>query len=153
MGKQYGEAVLPRSAESAAHAYLAFEPSRCTECRACELACSFLHDQAFNRRRARLRVETAWPDAPRLAVCVHCAEPACVEACPVGALRRVEGRVELEADDCIGCGACQEACPEGAIFMAPGYAVVHKCDACPEAECVSVCSPRALTRVEGGDRR
>ena len=41
----------------------------------------------------------------------------CVEACPVGALKR-EKRVEFDSSKCIDCGACIAACKHKAISMA-----------------------------------
>ena len=46
--------------------------------------------------------------------CRHCLEPACVSACPVGALIKTpEGPVIYDADKCIGCRYCMIACPYG----------------------------------------
>jgi Ni,Fe-hydrogenase III small subunit/NAD-dependent dihydropyrimidine dehydrogenase PreA subunit len=39
----------------------------------------------------------------------------CVDACPTGALRVAEGRLELDIGRCIFCEECVAACPEGAI--------------------------------------
>jgi len=36
---------------------------------------------------------------------------ACKPACPIGALRLVLGRPEVNADSCNGCGLCRDACP------------------------------------------
>ncbi len=49
--------------------------------------------------------------------CMHCAEPACVSACPVAALEKVQhngqatGPVMYHAAKCIGCRYCMMACP------------------------------------------
>ena len=45
--------------------------------------------------------------------CMHCAVPACVSVCPVGALQKdpVNGIVFYEESRCIGCRYCQIACP------------------------------------------
>jgi formate dehydrogenase iron-sulfur subunit len=44
--------------------------------------------------------------------CRHCVDPACVSACPVGALRRSpQGAVTYDSDICMGCRYCLMACP------------------------------------------
>ncbi len=65
--------------------------------------------------------------------CRHCLEPACVEACIVGALQKTpEGPVIYDRDICIGCRYCMIACP----FEIPKYSwedavpYVQKCDLC-----------------------
>jgi NAD-dependent dihydropyrimidine dehydrogenase PreA subunit len=40
----------------------------------------------------------------------------CVEACPVGALKR-EKKVIVDKKKCIECGACIAACKHGAISL------------------------------------
>lgn len=46
--------------------------------------------------------------------CRHCLEPACVSACPVGALRKTElGAVVYDSAKCMGCRYCMMACPYG----------------------------------------
>ncbi|MFC2103693.1 4Fe-4S dicluster domain-containing protein [Bacteroidota bacterium] len=46
--------------------------------------------------------------------CRHCLEPACVSACPVGALHKTkEGAVIYDSDKCLGCRYCMMACPFG----------------------------------------
>ena len=43
----------------------------------------------------------------------------CVEVCPTGAIRLVDGETgryaEVRQSECRGCEVCVEACPEGAI--------------------------------------
>jgi len=46
--------------------------------------------------------------------CRHCLEPACVQACPVGALHKTpEGAVIYDKGKCLGCRYCMMACPYG----------------------------------------
>ena len=69
-------------------------------------------------------------------VCKHCANAACLEACPTGALVRTEfGSVYVQQDICNGCGYCVPACPFGVIDRAPkdGHfeaGRAHKCTLC-----------------------
>ena len=46
--------------------------------------------------------------------CTACG--ACVEACPVEALK-IDGKCKVDADTCIDCGTCVDECPEGAISL------------------------------------
>jgi formate dehydrogenase iron-sulfur subunit len=46
--------------------------------------------------------------------CRHCLEPACVSACPVGALSKAAtGAVVYDNAKCMGCRYCMMACPYG----------------------------------------
>lgn len=46
--------------------------------------------------------------------CTGCGR--CLEVCPTGAIRLVDGVAAIEASLCWGCQACPEACPNGAIL-------------------------------------
>jgi anaerobic dimethyl sulfoxide reductase subunit B (iron-sulfur subunit) len=48
--------------------------------------------------------------------CNHCTNPACVSACPVGALFKETdyGMTLFNNEICISCGRCKDACPWGA---------------------------------------
>ncbi|MBN2082607.1 4Fe-4S dicluster domain-containing protein [bacterium] len=67
--------------------------------------------------------------------CMHCLEPACESACPVGAFHRMEeGPVVYDMNKCMGCRYCMMACP----FNVPTYQwsepipYVKKCTFCVE---------------------
>ena len=47
--------------------------------------------------------------------CTGCA--ACVEACPVEAIKTDDDFAVVDADTCTECGACVDACPTEAISM------------------------------------
>lgn len=85
--------------------------------------------------------------------CQHCLDPACVAACPVGALRRTpEGAVIYDVSVCLGCRYCMNACP----FGIPRYnwesarPAIQKCNLChprslkgKKPGCVEVCPTEA----------
>ena len=83
---------------------------------------------------------------------MHCKDPPCVLACPVGCLYKDEatGLTLYDNDNCIGCHSCAMACPFGApTFNEEGK--MEKCDGCfvrvthgMEPACVRVCPTGAL---------
>src|SRR6266508_464057 len=88
-----------------------------------DMTASFWNLIKFNEvpvdfRRQPLALEAA-TDAPgvmmlmRKDMCMHCAEPGCLEACPAeGAIvQYTNGIVDFQQDHCIGCGYCMTGCP------------------------------------------
>jgi anaerobic dimethyl sulfoxide reductase subunit B (iron-sulfur subunit) len=142
---------------------LYFDQTRCTGCYACVVACKDWHDVPAGPA-SWCRVETIekgkFPDvfvAFLARFCYHCAEPACVSACPVGAItkREEDGIVVVDREKCLGkdnCDMCLQAC----VYAAPQFgaepnAKMQKCDLCIDrlAEgkqpiCVAGCPMRAL---------
>ena len=47
--------------------------------------------------------------------CTACG--ACVEVCPVEALKLVDDKAKVDPDVCIDCGTCVDECPVGAISL------------------------------------
>mgnify|MGYP000022056281 CR=1 FL=1 len=92
--------------------------------------------------------------------CMHCLDPACASACPVGALRKTpQGPVIYDASRCIGCRYCMMACPFRVPRFEWGKALpsITKCDFCAERlragkvpACVEACPVEAL---KFGDRK
>ena len=131
----------------------------CRDCQACVLACSLYHEGRCGPGLARLAIEK---DMARytftVTVCRHCVSPACMEACPAGALDLDDrGVVVLDDAACIRCGACMEACPYGAISYNAAADRYLKCDLCAGRErplCVEICPVGAVTggQAPGGDR-
>lgn len=88
-------------------------------------------------------------------MCLHCLQPACVDACLVGAMQKTqEGAVIYDASKCIGCRYCMLACPVGI----PRYEwdkklpYVKKCEMCFSRQqdgktpaCVAACPTGACT--------
>ena len=47
--------------------------------------------------------------------CTGCG--ACVETCPVEALKLVDDKATVDSDTCIDCGSCVDECPVEAISL------------------------------------
>jgi len=130
----------------------------CIGCRACEIACKDKNGLPPGPRFRRvLYVEGgAYPDVYAYKVnlsCNHCAKPACLPACPTGAIwkREDNGIVDIDSTLCIGCRRCEATCPYGAPQFIPERNIVSKCNLCvDEIEagrkpyCVMACMMRVL---------
>jgi len=126
---------------------LQVEDGKCTECRSCELKCSFVHWNVYNAFKSGVRIVSRWPDLPNARVCRQCDDPACLAACEVEALvRTAEGVVQVRRDRCSGCGQCVDACPYDGIWLDPLTQVAVKCDTCDgRFLCVPECFAGALS--------
>jgi formate dehydrogenase iron-sulfur subunit len=142
---------------------------RCIGCRGCQVACKMWNDREAEQTEffggpgyqnpADLSPQTwtlitynevvvngraDWVFGKRQ--CMHCTHPACVSACPVGALERLESSpVIYHKHRCIGCRYCMLACP----FDVPRFEYdspnpyISKCTMCSdriEAGGVPACS-------------
>ena len=128
---------------------LIHNPDVCTACGICELTCSLIHHGVYSRELALLKLHRnyyrgQWDGSGRFQVdlCLQCAWPACLYACPVGAIyidERTKARV-IDEDSCTGCRLCQEACPYNVIIYNPDTNLCSKCDLCGgDPECVKQC--------------
>jgi len=152
------------------------DTTRCLGCRGCQVACKSWNDLPASRstfsesgsnpryldannftrvlfQEARAsNGDVRWSFVKRQ--CMHCLEPACASACPVGAFTKTaEGAVVYQDERCIGCRYCMVACP----FQVPKYQwdaavpFVRKCTFCADRQadgkkpaCVSTCPTAAL---------
>ena len=130
----------------------------CIGCRACEIACKDKNGLAAGPRFRRVQyIEGGtYPEVFAFKInmsCNHCAEPACLPACPTGAIfkRKDNGVVDIDSTLCIGCRKCEAACPFGAPQFNVELNIVQKCNMCvDELEvgrdpyCVAACMMRVL---------
>jgi formate dehydrogenase iron-sulfur subunit len=152
------------------------DTTRCVGCRGCQVACkswnelravrsgfsatgsSPAHLDADTFTRVAFQETSAADGTPRWTFvkrqCMHCEEPACAAACPVGALAKLaSGPVVYQDDRCIGCRYCMVACP----FQVPKFewgsrvSYIRKCTFCADRQasggrpaCVATCPSEAL---------
>ena len=147
------------------HTHLSIDVKKCTNCKICQVWCSFTKVGAVGPAYARIRpysLESEGITVPH--VCHHCDKALCMDACPSKALHRSRetGAVLIDDDVCTGCRSCIAACPFGAVFLDPDGKVI-KCDLCkglPAPVCQARCpkgviswTKSAFTEVKKGSPR
>jgi Fe-S-cluster-containing dehydrogenase component len=147
---------------------IVFDTKKCIGCHSCEIACQLENDAppGLRLRRVRNHIEGVYPASSEgfiSTACYHCNDPACVSACPAGALhRRADGVVEHIRGRCIGCGYCIQTCPFHVPQFSPAQHIMRKCSFCPQRidvgrkpACAAKCTTGALTyfpdRQSAGD--
>jgi len=145
---------------------LLFDVTRCIGCGACAQACKETHGFPGTGEETELDAVTytvvldKGDDRYLRRMCMHCVDPGCASACPVGALHKTAlGPVEYDASRCLGCRYCMIACPFGIPRYEWTRAVpeVRKCDGCYERQsqglptaCTEACPAEATV---GGTRQ
>jgi len=155
--------------------FVVADSSKCTGCRACEMACFAVHNKnnKVNKTVGSINI----PIVPRLYLtkfndhympvqCKQCEENPCLLSCGTGAITRVDGTVIIDQYKCIGCKNCIMACPFGCIELFDVYeneklvrqidleearVFASKCDKCYGLKtqvCVKVCPNGALRLVD-----
>ncbi len=122
-------------------------PYRCTDCKNCEVACSFVHTEDPRKPAlTRVRGYTLKEAVKSVVLCFQCADAACVKVCPSGALVRNEETGAIERNEkCIECKMCTIACPFGNIHFDESNNSIVKCDVCGgDPACAKVCPTGAL---------
>ncbi len=135
---------------------MVIDETKCVGCHACRVACQnvngLLAHEAYNHLEER--EYGSFPNYSRefLPVqCQHCDNPPCVKVCPTGAsVKRADGIVLVDINECIGCKYCIVACPYNVrIIKKRGY--VEKCRFCIEFLPQGI-KPACLTTCMAGVR-
>ena len=142
------------------------DASICSNCKVCQIICKDKNDLpvGVTWRRVIQYGGGTWAAKGKVLVpdsvytyslsvsCMHCERPACMAACPAGAIaKRSDGVVLIDSKKCVGCRACEEACPYHAPQFNAVTGVMTKCDFCQDLlakghrpACVAACPMRAL---------
>jgi len=142
---------------------LLYDSTLCIGCKMCEKACAEHNGLPYDDSIAaeskqsehKFTVVLTENDHFMRRLCMHCQEPACASACPVGALHKTAlGPVVYDVWKCIGCRYCMVAC----AFGVPKYEwgslnpAVRKCIMCPDlvkrgeqTACAAIC-PTGATK-------
>ena len=150
------------------------DTTTCIGCKACEVACQewndlkpvqteqvgtyqtlpTLHAQYWNLIRFNERDfdgGIVW--LMRKDQCMHCDEPGCLAACPApGAIvQYANGIVDVNPDQCIGCGYCETGCPFDVPRFSQTTGKMAKCTLCVdrvsvglEPACIKACPTGCL---------
>lgn len=133
---------------------------KCTGCKACVSACHNLNGLESNETwRDVGTIHGAYSTGESYTqtvttACHHCADPGCLNGCPVLAYEKDEttGIVRHLDDQCIGCQYCVLKCPYDVPKYSKSLGIVRKCDMChsrlSEGEapaCVQACPTEAIS--------
>ncbi len=151
------------------------DPTRCTGCRRCEIACTSFNDGKSQPALSRVKIVRNMNFGVRgeqggaargegnygnflivQETCRQCAHPVpCQLACPNGAIEiagPVNARI-INVDKCTGCQMCQAACPWAMTVFDAAKKKSSKCHLCNgDPECVKACPNSALRYVPWQDR-
>ena len=93
---------------------MAIDTRFCVDCNNCVSACERRHGHSrLDRENQSLQIGNYhFPGA-----CYHCDDPKCLLCSVDGIMRLPSGEIQIQSDNCIGCGACASRCPYGNIRM------------------------------------
>ncbi len=148
-----------------------YDATKCIGCKTCMVACQDANDLPRDTRNSGglydapddlnskcKNIIKLFKDADRMsymkAQCMHCVDPACINACMLGSLKKREhGIVTWHGERCTGCRYCGVACPYGVpkYEFEKAWPKVVKCEMCnhriakgQQPACCEVCPRQAV---------
>jgi Fe-S-cluster-containing dehydrogenase component len=148
-----------------------YDATKCIGCKTCMVACQDANDLPRDTRNSSglydapddlnsqcKNIIKLFKDADRMsymkAQCMHCVDPACINACMLGSLKKREhGIVTWHGERCTGCRYCGIACPYGVptYEFEKAWPKVVKCEMCnhriakgQQPACCEVCPKQAV---------
>ena len=143
---------------------LVVNAAKCTGCQRCEINCTLVNDGEVSSYMSRVKMTRklfladdgqsglhSWNYRYYADTCKQCKDPACGNACPVGAIYADEttGIRKVNEDKCVGCGLCAQACPWHMPTIHPEKKKSTKCIAC--GACAAGCIAGALQIIPWED--
>ena len=133
--------------------FVSVDPSKCTGCGICELACSQEKGEG-SPLRSRIRVVRMAPMFNFALSCRACKDAKCVKACPEKAIAQEEatGLLMIDEKKCKGCDWCVQACEYGGITIQSDTGLATACDLCSDnPQCIEFCPEEAIELVESDE--
>ena len=156
---RYYQSLLPLTMPDAGEQYgFKVDLDACSGCKACVVACHTMNGLEENESWRRVGAFSVSEPLPQLryvtSACHHCADPACLNGCPVLAYDKdpLTGIVRHLDDQCIGCKYCTMMCPYDVPQYSSRLGIVRKCDMCHQRlsvgeapACVQSCPNEAIS--------
>ncbi|HAA89608.1 MAG: 4Fe-4S ferredoxin iron-sulfur binding domain protein [Thermoanaerobacterales bacterium 50_218] len=149
------------------------DTSKCTGCRACQVACKnwnglpaeetdfwgtyenpkTLTGNTWTKVKFNEKVENGNIKLLFAKIqCMHCNDASCMAVCATKAIsRRPGGMIVIDQNRCVGCRNCVTACPFGAVNFSEETGTPRKCRLCEDRvaaglqpACVNACLSGAL---------
>ncbi|MEO1783935.1 4Fe-4S dicluster domain-containing protein [Thermodesulfobium sp. 4217-1] len=125
---------------------LRINQKKCIGCQKCMDACKEINNSSQPRIFISKNEST---ESFKITYCTMCG--ICEKVCPVKAIDRRKGVIDINPDACVGCKTCYYMCPFGAIEMISRQSthyvkiIAQKCNLCEKNNFVAACAQACPT--------